>query len=628
MKKIKGSSGAVRMIHLVVLFCVTLVAGLGLRTYQLLDLVNPENGFYENPNFTVPVLYAVLAFGTVLFLILSFVSRNVPSPSLPEGRNVFLGISSLLAAAGFVWDIAVIQRDILPDSGIAQGVYDNLLLTYIKGSGGIFLILELIFAVLSAFYFVIFAVSHFEGKATYKKFGLLALSPACWTMFVLISKLMKAVSFITMSELLFEIAMLVFTMLFFFVFARIVSGVYTVNSMWATYGCGFAAAVFAALISVPRAIMLVVGLENVEGSEFSFTHLFIFVFITLYVLATLGVGFRNGMKKIRSVSNVVLPDDADVVVKGSDIAEISVVEEIYDDREEKEVVSDNKFKIDTDFKTDDEGESFFDNAEKSDEITVEEVENSTVAEAVEEYVENIEEKASESGNEDSAQSVFACDVEENPQETDEEAIEEIEEAFVETNGEMPSEESSEEGKEIVTENTITDDDGFELTEIFAEPTADSVGIETTEDNIDDEALITEESEAVETFEEIRETDGIVEPVEIEEVVTIEEVEEINEPEIIEEKEASSVSSGEDFVEFSQMLIDDFEEDEEIVEKVKDDKVEAPEIKEQPAVQEIEVKKEKAKKQKKTFGKNKKKSSEEEPLKIVSLAELRENKDSE
>ena len=89
-----------------------------------------------------------------------------------------------------------------------------------------------------------------------------------------------------------------------------------------------------------------------------------------------------------------------------------------------------------------------------------------------------------------------------------------------------------------------------------------------------------------------------------------------------------MSSGEDFVEFSQMLIDDFEEDEEIVEKVKDDKVEAPEIKEQPAVQEIEVKKEKAKKQKKTFGKNKKKSSEEEPLKIVSLAELRENKDSE
>ena len=71
MKKIKGSLSAIRMSHLVVLFAVMAVSGLAIRTYQLLVMVNPTNGFFENANFTVPVLYGILAVGCVLFLALS-----------------------------------------------------------------------------------------------------------------------------------------------------------------------------------------------------------------------------------------------------------------------------------------------------------------------------------------------------------------------------------------------------------------------------------------------------------------------------------------------------------------------------------------------------------------------------
>ena len=77
MKKIKGSLSAIRMSHLVVLFAVMAVSGLAIRTYQLLVMVNPTNGFFENANFTVPVLYGILAVGCVLFLALSFLSKNV-----------------------------------------------------------------------------------------------------------------------------------------------------------------------------------------------------------------------------------------------------------------------------------------------------------------------------------------------------------------------------------------------------------------------------------------------------------------------------------------------------------------------------------------------------------------------
>ena len=65
MKKIKGSLSAIRMSHLVVLFAVMAVSGLAIRTYQLLVMVNPTNGFFENANFTVPVLYGILAVGCV-----------------------------------------------------------------------------------------------------------------------------------------------------------------------------------------------------------------------------------------------------------------------------------------------------------------------------------------------------------------------------------------------------------------------------------------------------------------------------------------------------------------------------------------------------------------------------------
>jgi hypothetical protein len=305
MKKIKGSLSAIRMSHLVALFVLMTVSGLALRTYQLLVMVNPENGFFENANFAVPVLYGILAVGCVLFLILSFLSKNVPAPKLPVGRNIPLGLASFVAAVGFAWDVIVVGINILPDmsNSVSSMVFGDLLINYLKDNGGVFVVLELIFAFLSVFYFIVFGMSHLEGKATYKELSLLSIAPGCWAMFMLISKLMKAISFITVSELLFEIGMLVFTMLFFLTFARIVSGVFSVNSMWCTYGCGFPAAIFAGLISVPRAIILAVGRETVEDSDFSLTHLFIFIFIIVYIISTLGIGFKNSLKKLVSVSS-------------------------------------------------------------------------------------------------------------------------------------------------------------------------------------------------------------------------------------------------------------------------------------------------------------------------------------
>lgn len=705
MKKIKGSLSAIRMSHLVVLFAVMAVSGLAIRTYQLLVMVNPTNGFFENANFTVPVLYGILAVGCVLFLALSFLSKNVPAPKLIEGRNIPLGLASFLAAIGFVWDIFIIARDVLPDMGIGMNsaVYDGLLSNYIKANGGVFVILQFVFAVLSVFYFIVFGMSHFEGKATYKKVSLLSIAPGCWAMFVLISKLMKAISFITVSELLFEIGMLVFTMLFFLTFARIVSGVFTVNSMWCTYGCGFPAAIFAGLISVPRGIILAVGRETVEGNDFSFTHLFLFVFITVYMISTLGVGFKNSLKKMQSVSNIVLPDDAEVVVKSSEtvtpVLEVQETEKIekkkrfsiadefkdigdmgnFFDDEPEEVIEDIEPGNDSEEIQDElipgnveeiqvieevekiEGTKEIDEVEKSssfdikipvedisfyqiEDIITEKDEENTVAEAVEDYEENVDEEIIENCDEIDSQIDDTLIAQENPQEIDGDSLEEIQEISFETDGENTLEESAEEISEESDEEIVeTEEDGldFELADIFAKSTLIEEVSEKPEEII--EEIISEESvdgisesdvvEEIEIFEDIVEAEEIIEDVEIPEETES----------VVTESIESSVESRGGFLEFSQMLIDDFDE-EDLVDDTKESKktveetveIQEPEKeektkKEKPQKEKIKkekVKKEKPQKAPKTFGKKKKKIEDDEPLKIVSLADLRNKKDSD
>ena len=701
MKKIKGSLSAIRMSHLVVLFAVMAISGLAIRTYQLLVMVNPTNGFFENANFTVPVLYGILAVGCVLFLALSFLSKNVPAPKLIEGRNIPLGLASFLAAIGFVWDIIVVARDVLPDMGIGMNsaVYDGLLSNYVKANGGVFVILQFVFAVLSVFYFIVFGMSHFEGKATYKKISLLSIAPGCWAMFVLVSKLMKAISFITVSELLFEIGMLVFTMLFFLTFARIVSGVFTVNSMWCTYGCGFPAAIFAGLISVPRGIILAVGRETVEGNDFSFTHLFLFVFITVYIISTLGVGFKNSLKKMQSVSNIVLPDDDEVVVKSSET--VTPVLEVQETEETEKIEKKKRFSIADEFKNIGDMGNFFDDepeevaedkepdndseeiqdeliSENVEEIQViEEVEKTedikeieksssfdiklpvedisfyqiedlitgkddenTVAEAVEDYEEKVDEEIIENCDEVDSQIDDTLIAQENPQEIDGDSLEEIQEISFETDGENTVEESTEEISEEIIE---TEEDGldFDLADIFVKSTVVEDVYEKPEEII--EEIISEETiDGISESEVVEETEIFEDIVEAEEIIENVEIPEESEP-VITENIESSVESRGGFLEFSQMLIDDLDEEdlvddtkesEQIVEKTVE--IQEPEKEEKPKKekpQKEKIKKEKVKKEKpqkapKTFGKKKKKIEDDEPLKIVSLADLRNKKDSD
>ena len=571
MNKLKGSSNAIRMKHIVAIFILSMVAALPLRVYQLLVMVNPENGFFENSNFAVPALYIIAFVFAALMVVLSFFSKGIPAPKITEGKNFVLGVVSLVLSVGFVLDVINIMQTITPQTAYGFNSYasQSLVAAFIKENGGVFLIVQLVSAVLSALYFLIFGVSYFEGKATYKKIPLLSLAPVLWGMSILISKLMKPVSFITVSELLFEIFALVFIMIFFLTFARVSTGVFTENGMWSVFGCGFAAALFGGIITIPRLVAAFVGLAPVTGHPFSITHFCVEIFIVVALFSLLGFGFKTGAKNLESFSDFSFEDEENIVIKSSSTSENTENVEKSQDSAVVEAVSDDEINSAM--------EKLFDKgsiAEIVDEVAEEETEE-IVDEVTEEETEVIVDEVAEEETE-----VIVDEV------TEEETEEIVDEATEEETEEIVDEATEEETEEIVDE----------VTEEETEVIVDEVAEEETEEIVDD---VVEEEEEVDEFLSL----------------------------------ADMVISDEDEDD------DDYQDDTAVEEAVVDDAVEASipseeaeelSVSEEPVSEaEVKAKNEKPEK-KKLFKKNKKQNaSQEEEIKLVSLAELRKkNSDNE
>lgn len=454
MNKIKGSSSAVKMKYLLFVFAAAVLVSLPTRVYQLLALVDTTNGFFKESDVTIPVLYGVVVVFGLLFLVLSFISKEVPSPKLPAGKNPVLGIASFVMVAGLGADMFSILKRIIPANQGSVQIFIGLLKSNLTKNGGIFTLFEFVFAFFAVIYFVVFAISHLNGKASYKEFKLLALAPLCWSMTVLITKLMNAISFIKVSELLFEIFMFVFAMLFFITFARISSGVFTEDSMWGIYGYGLVAALLASIVTIPRIVIALVGLDAVEGNEFNFSHLTVLVFIVAYIFASLGIGFKDGIKNRRTVNELELSGVFETATKKDDVNSIFAEED--EENVEKFSEFDSVIKEENEYTVND-SESLIDEdyigiVEESTEVEPQDA----IAETVEEIVEETDEEMVDAVAEENAEETAEETAEEIPETTVEETVEEIIEETVEKVVEEIPEETEEDSSDEIKIVSLAD----------------------------------------------------------------------------------------------------------------------------------------------------------------------------
>ena len=142
--KLKGRFESIPMMAVLCIFAAGLVAVLPLRTYQLMRLIEPETGFYSGHSATIPTLYILLAVFTVVLVVISYLSGDVPV-RLWKRKNIGLGTVSLLFAVSLVVD-AISQTEnflnILSERNALVIQQNTSLFLYLIKTGGFALIFE------------------------------------------------------------------------------------------------------------------------------------------------------------------------------------------------------------------------------------------------------------------------------------------------------------------------------------------------------------------------------------------------------------------------------------------------------------------------------------------------------
>lgn len=286
------------------IFSAVTVLLIALRTVIEKKFVEVGTGFYIGGKALVLVFNVILIVFTAAIIVLPLIRLRKQRLNVrPMGRA--MGVMSLILAAGFVYDvyssmtifstskachhfISLFSSERTETTNIAVDIFQ-----------GYALLISAIFALISLIYFVIVASSCFSESEGYSKYGILALAPVWWCVFKAVYFMLIPMNFARISDLLYEVVMIAFLLLFFVAFARVASRVDGERCVGKVIVYGACAAVFGAISSVPRLLAKLMGThgvvytspqdaaEVVFKSDYCFMALAVFVFCTGFVFYAL-----------------------------------------------------------------------------------------------------------------------------------------------------------------------------------------------------------------------------------------------------------------------------------------------------------------------------------------------------
>lgn len=247
-------------------FCAAMLLLLPLRTYQLLRLVEPDTGFFRQTDFTVWLLYAVLLVLAAGFFAVNLLHKKQLYYTTAATKQPLLAICCLLAGLGLLWDIGMCVVHIRENFQFLTPSSD-LFRSLIK-TGVLPKALEALTGFGSAAFFVLMGRGCKDGTSNGGEYKLLALLPLGWASCRMIYRFTRTISFLNVSDLFFELLMLVFLLLFLMAFSQLNSRVNCKGMDWKISAYGFFAAAMCLVCFVPRAALVVVG----KGSLLATTH--------------------------------------------------------------------------------------------------------------------------------------------------------------------------------------------------------------------------------------------------------------------------------------------------------------------------------------------------------------------
>ncbi|NLO45644.1 MAG: hypothetical protein GX107_03970 [Clostridiales bacterium] len=250
---------AINPFALFAVFIGSVIIALPIRVYQLLTIIEPGTGFWETKNASVYILYAVAALSIICCAAISFFCADrLGRTSAPGGKKPVVGLIAFVVVAALIVNAVGRYADFSNIYFGYTGMSGMSVREYLTKTGAFSMALEAFFAVISSVYFILYGITAINGKSA-AEYKLLAVSPVMWCIFRIIHRFMREISFLNVSELFFELCMIVFLMLFFMAFAQLTSKVNFKGIEWKLYAYGFPAAMFCLICFVPRLVVTILG---------------------------------------------------------------------------------------------------------------------------------------------------------------------------------------------------------------------------------------------------------------------------------------------------------------------------------------------------------------------------------
>ena len=254
------------------IFAAGIILILPLRVYQYLKIIEHGTGFFEKTDFSVPLLYALLAVFGGAMLLLPFLKKFRIVFSTTPKKHLVLGLLSLVVAVTLVIDAVLMSKNFSTlYYGIQQGsgstFAGDTATSGMMKSGAMPMLFEAIFGVLSALFFTVVGAGFLTGKSNGSEYKLLAITPLAWSICRILHRFMRTISFVRVSDLFFELLMIVFLMIFFMAFAQLIARVNHKGADWKLVGFGLPAALLCLLCFVPRVAMLIMGKGSLLATQ-------------------------------------------------------------------------------------------------------------------------------------------------------------------------------------------------------------------------------------------------------------------------------------------------------------------------------------------------------------------------
>lgn len=262
-----------------IIFAVAAIIALPVRTVQFFTVLEGGTGFYTSYDWSVYLLYALLAAAILAFIILGFTKRKKLDFTRDVAKRPVSGIISLLTAVTVFIDGLTCANTVM-NSRMPLVDYGNYGTPAVNTDKLIFGA-EALFAVLSAIFFLSLGLVYLTGKTNGSEHRIISLAPVIWCIIRMVYRFTRTISYQRVSDLTFELIMLAFMIMFFMAFAQVNSQISSKNCEWKLAGYGLTAALFALVCFVPRLIVTVIGKDFLlyEYSAAEFCDLGVAIFI-------------------------------------------------------------------------------------------------------------------------------------------------------------------------------------------------------------------------------------------------------------------------------------------------------------------------------------------------------------